>query len=251
MARIDFNCDLGEGCSDDAAIVPWISSASIACGAHAGDDETMRATLRLCRDHGVAAGAHPGFEDRAGFGRRDGPLDAGAVHALVSRQLSRLASLASDEGVRLAHAKPHGALYNASARDRGVADAIAAAVRDFDPRLLLYGLAGSASIAAARAAGLRAVPEAFAERAYDADGSLAPRGTPGAVIDTLEGATVQVLQLVRDGSVAARCGTRIRLQADTLCLHGDRPGAARFARALRTTLEDAGIRVEAPVWTTP
>lgn len=251
MARIDFNCDLGEGCGDDAAIVPWISSASIACGAHAGDGDTMRATLRLCRDHGVAAGAHPGFEDREGFGRRACRLDAGALHALVAGQLTRLAAIAREEGVRLAHVKPHGALYNASAGDRTIAEAIAAAVHAFDPRLLLYGLAGSASVAAAEAAGLRAVPEAFAERGYDADGRLAPRGTPGAVIDTPEGAAAQVRQLVREGMVTARDGTRIRLRADTLCLHGDRPGAAAFARALRSTLEAEGISVEAPAWTTP
>lgn len=246
MDSIDFNCDLGEGCGDDAAIVPWISSASIACGAHAGDEDTMRATLRLCREHGVAAGAHPGFEDRTGFGRREFSLDSQALHALVASQLSRLSILAREEGVQLAHVKPHGALYNASANDSVVADALAVAVRAFDPGLLLYGLAGSESIAAAEAAGLRAVPEAFAERAYDADGRLALRGTRGAVLETLDEAVAQVLRLVRDGTVIARDGSTLRVDARTICLHGDRPDAAAFARALREALQAEGVIVQAP-----
>lgn len=246
MTTIDFNCDLGEGCANDAAIVPWISSASIACGAHAGDDATMRATLRLCRDHGVAVGAHPGYEDRAHFGRRDIALPAEALRTLVETQLQRIASLAAAEGMRLAHVKPHGALYNLAARDRAVADVIATTVQAFDASLVLYGLAGSASTAAAESAGLRTAHEAFAERAYDAGGRLAPRGTPGAVLEGVPAALRQVRSLLRDGTVAARDGTRVPLRADTLCLHGDRPDAAAFARALRTALEAEGISVEAP-----
>lgn len=206
----------------------------------------MRATLRLCRAHGVAAGAHPGFEDRDGFGRREGPLDPAALHALVAAQLARLAVLAREEGVRLSHVKPHGALYNASARDRAVADALAASVRAFDPGLRLYGLAGSASIAAAEAAGLHAVPEAFAERAYDADGRLAPRGDAGAVLASVDAALAQVLQLVREGTVTARDGSRVSVLARTVCLHGDRPDAPAFARALREALDAEGIAVEPP-----
>lgn len=244
--RIDFNCDLGEGCGDDAAIVPWITSASIACGAHAGDDATMRATLRLCRAHGVAAGAHPGYADTAHFGRRALPLSRDALRALLEAQLARLAAIARDEGVRLVHVKPHGALYNLSAVDRGVADTIAAAVRAFDPGLRLFGLSGSESIRAAEAAGLPVAREAFAERAYDADGTLAPRGTPGAVLDDIDAAIAQVRLLVDEGAVVARDGRRVPLHADTLCLHGDRPGAAAFAQALRTALEGAGVAVEAP-----
>lgn len=245
MARIDFNCDLGEGCGDDAALVPWLTSASIACGTHAGDDATMRAALRLCRAHGVAAGAHPGYDDRAHFGRRKVSMPSGELRALLDAQLHRIGVIARDEGVRLAHVKPHGALYNLAARDRAVADVVAAAVHDFDPSLVLFALAGSESVRAGEAAGLRVAREAFAERAYDADGSLAPRGTPGAVIERLDAAIAHVRGLVRDGVVVARDGTRIRLRADTLCLHGDRPDAAAFARALRTTLESEGITVEA------
>ena len=246
MARIDFNCDLGEGCGDDAAILPWITSASIACGAHAGDDATMRATLRSCRVHGVAAGAHPGYADPAHFGRREHALSADDLRALIDGQLRRLAALAADEGIRLAHVKPHGALYNLAARDRGVADVVAAAVHAFDPSLVLFGLAGSDAIRAGEAAGLRVAREAFAERAYDGDGSLAPRGSEGAVLAELEPALRQVRLIVREREVVARDGTRVPLHADTLCLHGDRPGAAGFARALRAQLEAEGITVEAP-----
>src|SRR5690606_30245219 len=190
--RIDFNCDLGEGCGDDAAIVPWISSASIACGAHAGDDASMRATLRLCRAHGVAAGAHPGHADPDHFGRRELDLSESDLRDLLHAQPQRIAALADAEGVRLAHVKPHRALYNQSAREPGIARVIATSVRDFDPGLRLYGLAGSASIEAAKAAGLAVAEEAFAERAYDGDGRLAPRGTPGAVLAGIGPALAQV-----------------------------------------------------------
>ena len=246
MNTIDFNCDLGEGCGDDAAVVPWISSASIACGAHAGNDATMRATLRLCRDHGVAAGAHPGHDDRAHFGRRELALSADELRALLETQLRRISAIAEAEGVRLAHVKPHGALYNLAARDREVADIIAAVVRAFEPSLVLYGLSASEATAAAEAAGLRVAHEAFAERAYDADGRLAPRGTPGAVFEGVDAALLQVRTLLHDGVVIARDGTRVPLRAETLCLHGDRPDAAEFARALRLALETEGITVEAP-----
>ena len=245
MARIDFNCDLGEGCGDDTAIVPWLTSASIACGAHAGDDATMRATLRLCRTHGVAAGAHPGYADRAHFGRRDLAMAPDELRALLDAQLQRIGAIAAEEGIPLAHVKPHGALYNLAARDPDVAGVVAAAVHAFDASLVLFALSGSASIRAGEAAGLRVAHEAFAERAYDADGRLAPRGTPGAVLEDVDAAIAQVRRLVRAGSVATRDGTDIRLQADTLCLHGDRPDAPAFARALRTTLEAEGIIVEA------
>ena len=251
MARIDFNCDLGEGCGDDAAIVPWISSASIACGGHAGDDASMRATLRLCRAHGVAAGAHPGYADRAGFGRSAQALSPGELHALLDGQLRRLAAIAAAEGVRLTHVKPHGTLYNLAARDRTVAEVVADAVQRFDPSLVLFGLADSESTRAAEAAGLRVAHEAFAERAYDADGRLAPRGSDGAVLEDLDAALAQVRLLVRERVVVARDGTRVPLRADTLCLHGDRADAAGFASALRVALEAEGITVEAPTCPNP
>jgi UPF0271 protein len=246
MPHLDFNCDLGEGCGSDADIVPLISSASIACGAHAGDEATMRATIRLCRDHGVAIGAHPSFEDREHFGRRELKLDRDGIARLVQSQLARLAAIAAEENARIAHVKPHGALYNLAARDRGVADAIATAIVAFDASLMLYGLSGSQLTTAGEAAGLRVAHEVFAERAYDADGTLAPRGTPGAVIDDLDMALAQVRSLLRDGVVVARDGSRVALRADTLCLHGDRADAADFARALRQALDADGVIVAAP-----
>jgi UPF0271 protein len=244
--RIDFNCDLGEGCGDDAAIVPFISSASIACGAHAGDADTLRATLRLCGEHGVAVGAHPAFEDRAHFGRRELALPPAQVRALVARQLETIGTACAALGLRLAHVKPHGALYNLAARDAEVAAAIATAVRAFDPGLILYGLANSRLTDAGIANGLRVAHEAFAERAYDVDGQLAPRGTPGAVFADLDRALAQVRLLLGEQAVVARDGTRVPLHADTLCLHGDRADAPAFARALRATLEAEGVRVLAP-----
>ena len=241
---IDFNCDLGEGCGNDAGIIPLVSSANIACGGHAGDEATMRATLRLCREHGVAAGAHPGHEDRAGFGRRAVDLPAGAISALVTRQLERLAHLADSEGVRLVHVKPHGALYNQAADAPVVATAIADAVAAFDRRLVLVGLSGSALPAAGEAAGLRVAHEVFAERGYGADGRLLPRGTPGAVLESVDAAVAQAVALAGGTGVACPDGTRLFPRADTLCLHGDRPDAAGLARAIRCALSGSGIQVQ-------
>jgi UPF0271 protein len=246
LPSLDFNCDLGEGCGQDAAIVPHISSASIACGAHAGDASTMREAVALCLAHGVAIGAHPSFEDREHFGRRELALPVAEIRALVARQIALLASACSEAGVRLHHVKPHGALYNLAARDRGVAGAIVDAVRDADPKLILYGLANSELTAAGEAAGLRVAHEAFAERAYDADGRLAPRGTPGAVVEGFEDALAQVRRCVRDGIVIARDGRRVPIRADTLCLHGDRADAADFARGLRAALAAEGVSIRAP-----
>jgi len=241
--RIDFNCDLGEGCGDDAAIIPLITSASIACGGHAGDEATMRTTLRLCRDHGVTAGAHPSYPDRANFGRQEMPLALEKIEALVEAQISTLTAIAKVEGVRLAHIKPHGALYNVAARDRAVADAIVRAVVHFDPQLILFGLSGSQLTNAGEAAGLRVAHEVFAERRYEADGTLTPRNRDDAVIHDLDESIAQVRGFVRGGRVIARTGEPLVLHADTLCLHGDRTDAAGFARAIRAALEADGIHI--------
>jgi UPF0271 protein len=240
---LDFNCDLGEGCGDDAAIIPMLSSANIACGFHAGDAESMRDTITLCLRHDVAVGAHPSLPDRDGFGRHELPTTAESAYAYVLYQLGALAAIAKAEGARLHHLKPHGALYNMAARDRALADAIAAATRDFDPDLWLVGLSGSALTAAGEAAGLQVAHEAFAERRYEADGSLTPRARPDAVIDTLEESLEQVRRLLREGVVIARTGERVPLRMDTLCLHGDRPDAAPFAHSLRETLQREGVRI--------
>jgi UPF0271 protein len=241
--RIDFNCDLGEGCGDDAAIIPLVTSASIACGGHAGDEATMRTTLRLCREHGVAAGAHPGYPDREGFGRRELPFSPDEIRGFVREQMDTLGAIAASENMRLAHVKPHGALYNVAARDRLIAEAIVAAVREVDPELVVFGLSGSQLTASAEAADLRVAHEVFAERRYEADGSLTPRNRDDAVIHDPGETIEQVRSFVRDGSVAARTGERIRLRADTLCLHGDRSGAAQFARTIRDALTAEGVRI--------
>jgi UPF0271 protein len=244
-AELDFNCDLGEGDADDAAIIPLLSSANIACGGHAGDAATMQATVALCLRHGVAIGAHPSFPDREHFGRRELAATPAEVHAFVRDQVRALAAIAAAAGARVGHLKPHGALYNLAARDRGIADAIAAATRAFDDRLWLVGLADSALTAAGTAAGLRVAHEAFAERRYEADGTLTPRALPGAVIEDLEGSLEQVRRLLRDGTVRARTGETVAVHVDTLCLHGDRADAAGFARALRATLQAEGVRIRA------
>lgn len=243
MSRIDFNCDLGEGCGADAAIVPHISSASIACGGHAGDDATMRETLRLCRLHGVAAGAHPGYADREHFGRRPLAMSPNDIATLVRTQLTRLAAIADEEDMRLTHVKPHGALYNLAARDRAVADAIATTVAAFDASLILFGLSGSALPAAGTAAGLRVAHEVFAERGYGDDGQLLSRDVPGAVIESIDAAIAQARALATSGTVISVDGHRLALRADTLCLHGDRVDAATFAQSLRRALEADAVRI--------
>lgn len=243
-ARIDFNCDLGEGMPQEAAILPHISSASLACGFHAGDPDALRSSLRACREHGVAVGAHPSFPDREGFGRREMAVTPAQVYAQTLYQLGALAALARVEELALRHVKPHGALYNLAARDAEIAAAIAEAVRDFDPGLRLFGLSGSELPRAGERLGLAVAHEVFAERRYEANGQLTPRSHPGAVIESLDESVEQVRELVRSGRVRTRTGEAIALRADSLCLHGDRPDAAEFARALRRALEDEGIRVQ-------
>jgi UPF0271 protein len=251
VKSIDLNCDLGESfgawrMGDDAAILPLISSANIACGFHAGDPQIMATTVALAIEHGVAIGAHVSLPDLQGFGRREMRVSADEVHAMTLYQIGALHAFVQAAGTRLTHVKPHGALYNMAARDRALADAIASAVKQFDPRLRLVGLAGSALIDAGKQLGLRVMAEAFADRRYCADSSLQPRGEDGAVIDNAEMATAQALVIARDGLVQTATGARIRLHADTLCLHGDGAHAVTLAHALRAALEAAGLRVGAP-----
>lgn len=243
MPRIDFNCDLGEGCGNDAAIMPWITSANIACGAHAGDQRTILETLRLCRAHGVVAGAHPGYADREHFGRRERALPHAELVALVRDQIALMDRLAREQGLSLRHVKPHGALYNQAAREPDIAAAIAEAVHGYDPSLLLVGLSGSVSIRAAEAVGLRTAHEVFAERGYGPDGRLLPRGMSGAVLESGT-ATAQALGLALHNTVTLHDGCTLRLRADTLCLHGDRADAADVARILHTALTTAGVRIQ-------
>lgn len=240
---IDFNCDLGEGCGNDAAIMPWISSANIACGAHAGDETSMRETLRLCREFGVAAGAHPGYADREHFGRRNLQLTSIEIAELIGEQLGRLAKLATAQGIRLIHVKPHGALYNQAASDQALAETIADSVRTFDARLILVGLAGSELPRAGIRAGLQVADEAFVDRRYLADGSLAPRGTHGAVMENVEDVVSQALLIAQEKPVRTLDGNELCIRADTLCLHGDRTDAVAFARRVRDAFDASGIEV--------
>ena len=246
--RIDLNCDLGEAAGADAIahdrrLMDCVTSVNVACGAHAGDPDTMRATVRSARDAGVSVGAHPGFADREGFGRRDLDLRADQIENLMLAQLGALAAIARAEGMALAHVKPHGALYNMAGRDRRVADAIARAIAAFDPGLPLVALSGSVAVAAGRDAGLDVVPEIFADRAFDADGALVSRKRPGAVIHEPERMIARAVGMVRDGGVTAIDGTRIALSGETICIHGDTPGAVELAATLRKGLEAAGIDV--------
>ncbi len=245
MRTIDLNCDLGEGAGMDAELMPWVTSANIACGAHAGDAETMRTTVRLALRHGVAIGAHPGYADRPNFGRIEQALSPEQVQRLVADQIEQLQRIAVGEGGRLRHVKPHGALYNQAARDPSLAHAVARAVQAVDPGLRLFGPAGSELVRAGEALGLAVACEVFADRTYEGDGSLTPRSRAGSVIADEAAAVAQVMGLVRTGRVRATDGTEIALRADTVCLHGDGAHAVAFAQSLRAALTSAGIRVEA------
>lgn len=254
MTAIDLNADLGESfgawrMGDDAGVMPWITSANVACGFHAGDPATLRATVALCVAHGVAVGAHPSLPDLQGFGRRDMKVTPEEAYAQTLYQLGALGAFARAAGVRLHHVKPHGALYNMAARDRPLADAIAHAVRDFDASLLLVGLAGGALVDAGRAAGLGTRREGFCDRRYRADGSLTPRSEAGAVIEDPGAAVAQAVSIATRREAIAGDGSRVPVDADTLCVHGDRPDAAAFARRLRTALEAAGVEVVADLRT--
>ena len=240
MNSIDLNCDSGEGAGHDAELMPLITSANIACGAHAGDEATMRTTVALAQKHGAAIGAHPGFADRENFGRRELALSAEEIWALVMRQILALRALAP-----LRHVKPHGGLYNLAARDATVAGAIADAVQAVDKNLILFALAGSELVKAGRARGLRVAEEVFADRTYQADGSLTPRSQPGALIQDEELAAAQVLRMIREGKVRATDGTDVSIKADTVCLHGDSPHAVAFAQRLNVELRKAGIKIKA------
>jgi UPF0271 protein len=232
---IELNADIGEGC-DDVRLMPFVDRVSIACGGHAGDAASMRAALALAQAHGVAAGAHPGYPDRVHFGRRALAAPAATVAAWVGEQLAALADEAARLGVVLAHVKPHGALYHAAAEDPKIADAIAGAVARFDARLALVGPAGSCLLAAARAAGLAALAEAFADRRYGADGRLVSRETPGAVIDRPADAVRQAACIARGEAIETVDGGRLRVVADTICVHGDNAHALRLVRAVRAAL---------------
>jgi UPF0271 protein len=229
--KIDLNCDLGEGIGNDEAIMPYITSANIACGFHAGDEHTMRETLRLAKRFGVNAGAHPSWNDLENFGRKEMNVSPEEAEKLVFKQIQILMAIAKEEGVTLTHVKPHGALYNQSAKDVELASAIARAIKRISVDLILVGLAGSRSLEAGREMGIRVVAEGFPDRGYNIDGSLMSRLLPGAIIESPEEVAKHAIELVK---------TR---RMDTLCLHGDHPNAAKNAKMLREVLEKNGIEI--------
>jgi 5-oxoprolinase (ATP-hydrolysing) subunit A len=246
--RIDLNSDVGESyghwvMGQDESLIPLVTSVNIACGAHAGDPSTMARTVALAAAAGVTIGAHPGYPDREGFGRREISLTTDQLEASILFQLGALDAFCRDAGVTMRHVKPHGALYNRAARDAGVARAVVRAVCRYNERLLLVGLAGSQLLETGRAAGLRVAAEAFADRAYEPDGSLRSRRYDDAVLPGPDVAAEQAVSIVVLGKAVAHDGANVRINADTLCIHGDTPGAPDYARAVREALEAAGVTV--------
>jgi UPF0271 protein len=249
MSWIDLNCDLGESfgrwsLGHDAEVMDNITSANVACGYHAGDPNVMRDTVRLARSKGVAVGAHPGFPDLVGFGRRNMAASPRDVEDFVLYQIGALHAIAVAEGVRLQHVKAHGALYNMAIRDRVLADAIARAVSAFDRSLILFGLPGTELLRAGEAAGLPVAAEGFADRAYEPDGSLTPRSRQGAVIHDPDEVVRRAVRMARDGVVTATNGQDVPMRVATICTHGDTPGSHELTRLLRAGLEREGIVVK-------
>lgn len=251
VERIDLNADVGEGFGPwpmgvDESLIPLVTSVNVACGFHAGDPLVIRRTVRLALDAGAAVGAHPGYPDLVGFGRRDMTLSADELEAAVLYQVAALAGIVRAAGGRLAHVKPHGALYHRAAADEAVAAPIARAIAAVDPALLLVGPPGSALLAAGVAAGLAGVPEAFADRTYERDGSLRSRHLPGGLITDPGRAAAQAVAMARDHRVTTSTGEVLTIEAATLCVHGDTPGAAAIAAAIREALAGAGVEVLRP-----
>jgi UPF0271 protein len=250
-AFVDLNCDMGESFGPwtmgaDLAVLEHVSSANIACGFHAGDPSVIHRTVAAALERGVAVGAHPSFPDLQGFGRRPMSIAAQEAYDIVVYQVSAVAGFCRALGGRLAHVKAHGALYNMAAKDKELAAAIAAAVRDVDSQLVLFGLAGSELIRAGRAAGLAVASEVFADRTYQTDGSLTPRTNARALIQDVEAALAQVEAMLTTDRVHALDGTEVPIVPDTICIHGDQPGAAEFARALRGLLARLNVAVRSP-----
>lgn len=242
--RVDLNCDIGEGMQTDELIIPLITSANIACGFHAGDTGTIKQTIQLCIQQQVAIGAHPSWPDKEHFGRKEMQLSSTALYTLIVDQLHIISSAAKEQGANMHHVKPHGALYNQSAKDPLIASVIAKAVKEFDPSLILVGLSGSHSITEAKNAGLKTASEVFADRTYQDDGSLTPRSQPNALIEDKNKALLQVLQMLTQQTVTTATGKIIPIVADSICLHGDGPTAVELCEFLRLSLEQNQILIE-------
>ena len=245
LEKIDLNCDLGEGYTTDALIMPLISSANIACGYHAGGGELMRETIRLALQHDVAIGAHPSFDDRDGFGRREMHLSSDEIYQIVLDQVNTIRKAAEEEGAVLHHVKPHGALYNMAAKDAMVADAISRAIKAIDDSLILYGLPNSASERSAAKLELRFYREVFSDRTYTDQGMLTPRNQPNAMIETTEQSVAQVLQIILHKTLQSTTGQEIPIKADTVCIHGDGENAVVFAQEVNRALHQNKITISA------
>lgn len=247
MTRIDLNCDIGEGGSFDADLMRFISSANIACGLHAGSEEVMRRTVELALENGVAIGAHPGYDDRPNFGRKEMRMSHAEVKTLITDQLGTLSLVCGRLGAKIRHVKPHGALYNQAAKDRGLAAAVVEAVAEFDPGLVFYGLSNSLMIEEAEKARLRAASEVFADRTYRSDGTLTPRTEPNALITETETSLNQVLDMIRYGRVRSVDAVMVPIKAETVCIHGDGPKAVPFAQTIHTRLTTQAITIAPPL----
>jgi 5-oxoprolinase (ATP-hydrolysing) subunit A len=245
MTTIDINCDLGEGMGNDELIMPFISSANIACGFHAGNAETMKETIGLCIKHNVAIGAHPSFYDKNNFGRSEMKLPPNEIYDLVILQLRSIDKIAKSFNVQLHHVKPHGALYNLSAKDQETAAAIARAIKDFNDHLVLFGLSGSFSIMEGRALGLKTASEVFADRTYQDNGSLTPRAQKNALIKNVDRCVSGVLQIITKQKVTTVTRKKIPIDAETVCIHGDGKHAVEFAKAIHDALikNNIGIKI--------
>jgi 5-oxoprolinase (ATP-hydrolysing) subunit A len=241
---IDLNCDMGEGLGNDALIMPWITSANIACGFHAGDDDTMKRTIELALQHNVAIGAHPSFNDKENFGRTEMNVNETALHDLVTTQVHRLMSIAATYGNRLHHVKPHGAMYNMAAKDELMSHIIAKAIKQVDAGLILYGLSNSHLIKEAKKIGLRTASEVFADRTYTDDGHLTPRSEPNALIEEEERSLEQVLKIVTEKKVISATGKIINIDAGTICIHGDGIHAVAFAKKISEMLKQNNIEIK-------
>jgi UPF0271 protein len=245
LEKIDLNCDMGEGYATDALIMPLISSANIACGYHAGGGELMRQTIRLALQHQVAIGAHPSFEDKEGFGRREMHLSSDEIYQIVLDQVNIMRKAAAEDGAKLHHVKPHGALYNMAAKDAMVADAISRAIKAIDASLILYGLPNSASETSAIQHELRFYREVFSDRTYTDEGHLTPRSKTNAMIETAEQSIEQVLQIILQETLQSTTGSVISIKADTVCIHGDGENAVAFAQEINKALSQNKITISA------
>lgn len=248
MYKIDLNSDLGESfgaykIGSDAHVIPLISSANVACGFHAGDPSVMAKTVQLCKESGCALGAHPGYPDLVGFGRRNLAVSPADAKAMTTYQIGALDAFCKATGIKMQHVKPHGAMYNMAAKDAALAKAICQAIYEYDKELILMGLAGSQMLVQAKEMGLKAAAEVFADRAYEEDGTLVARTKPGSMIEDEDEAVARVIRMIKEGKVTAITGKDIDITADSVCVHGDGPKALAFVEKLRNAFTAEGIEI--------